>query len=142
MKALPASLVLALCGCGPATNQNGVNLAAPGTYLITAEQIEKTGAQNAWQVLQQAAPMLLTQNDKDGRPAKLTRRGRSSFLLDDSPVVLLDGVRIPDFRNLDTIGAESIRSISILDGVEGTTYYGTNSGSGVILIKTKDGSEP
>ncbi len=142
MKALLLSLTVALAGCGPATHRTAATAAAPGTFLITAQQIEKSGAQNAWQVLQRSAPMLVAQNDKDGRPGKLTRRGRSSLLLDDSPVVLLDGVRIPDFRNLDTVGAESIRSIAIMDGVEATTYYGTNSGTGVILIKTKDGSEP
>jgi TonB-dependent starch-binding outer membrane protein SusC len=141
MKALPASLALALLGCGPAHHSRNT-LAAPGTFVITAEQIAKSGAQNAWQVLQRAAPMLLAQNDKDGRPAKLTRRGRSSLVLDDAPAVLLDGVRMADFHNLDMVGAQSIRSIAIVDGVEATTYYGTNSGNGVILIKTKDGSEP
>jgi len=141
MKAVSASLLLGLLGCGPA-RQSTNTLAAPGTFIITAEQIAKTGAQNAWQVLQHSAPMLMAQNDKDGRPGKLTRRGRSSLVLDDAPIVLVDGVRLPDFRNLDSVGAESIKAIYIMDGVNGTTYYGTNSGSGVILIKTKDGGEP
>jgi hypothetical protein len=48
-------------------------------------------------------------------------------------------VRIPDFRSLDDIDAQSILTIYIYDGIEGTTYYGTNSGSGVIVIKTKSG---
>lgn len=139
MKALPASLLLALVGCGPATNQNGSNLLAPGTFLITAEQIEKTGARTAWQVLKQNAPMLQTAEDRNGRPTKLGRRGRTSFLLDEAPTILLDGVRIPDFRSLDDIDAQSILAIYIYDGIEGTTYYGTNSGSGVIVIKTKSG---
>jgi len=44
-----------------------------------------------------------------------------------------------DFRALDDIDAQSILTIYIYDGIEGTTYYGTNSGSGVIVIKTKAG---
>jgi outer membrane cobalamin receptor len=139
MKALIALPVVALLACGP--GMKGGTTSPSGTFLITSEQIEKSGAQNAWQVLQRSAPMLQTQNDKDGRPGKLTRRGRSSLLLDDAPAVLIDGVRIPDFRNLETVTAGSIREIAILDGVEATTYYGTNAGSGVILIKTKNGSE-
>jgi outer membrane cobalamin receptor len=142
MKALLLSLTVALAGCGPAVRHDLTARQPSGTFVISAEQIAKSAAQNAWQVLQQSAPMLQTQNDKDGRPAKLTRRGRSSFLLDDSPAVLVDGVRMPDFRNLDALAAQSIREIAILDGVEATTFYGTNAGSGVILIKTKDGSEP
>lgn len=141
MKAMPSLLLAAVLGCGRATTPNGGNLAPAGTFLITAEQIEKSGAETAWQVLQRSAPMLQAQNDKDGRPAKLTRRGRSSFLLDDAPAVLVDGVRMPDFRNLDALAAQTIREIAIVDGVEATTFYGTNAGSGVILIKTKDGSE-
>jgi outer membrane cobalamin receptor len=139
MKALIALPVIALLACGP--GMKGGRTSPSGTFLITSEQIEKSGAQNAWQVLQRSAPMLQTQNDKDGRPAKLTRRGRSSFLLDDAPAVVVDGVRMPDFRNLDELAAQTISEIAILDGVEATTYYGTNAGSGVILIKTKDGSE-
>jgi outer membrane cobalamin receptor len=120
MKALPVSLLVATLGCGHAAKQPSAFHPAPGTFLITAEQIEKSGAQNAWPVLQQSAPMLQAQNDKDGRPARLTRRGRSSFLLDDAPAVLVDGVRMPDFRNLDALAAQSIREIAILNGVEAT----------------------
>ncbi|HEY6158257.1 MAG TPA: TonB-dependent receptor plug domain-containing protein [Gemmatimonadales bacterium] len=139
MKALPASLVVALVACGPAVKHDVADHPPSGTFLITAEQIEKTGARTAWQVLKQSAPMLQTSDDRNGRPAKLGRRGRTSFLLDDAPAILLDGVRVPDFRALDDIDAQSIFTIYIYDGIEGTTYYGTNSGSGVIVIKTKAG---
>jgi len=141
MKALLLSLAVALVGCGPAANQNADTVASPGTFLITAEQIEKSGANTAWQVLKQHAPMLTMQEDRNGRPQSMGRRGRSSFLLDEAPMVLLDGVRVPDFHALDAIDARSILTILIYDGVEGTTYYGTNAVSGVIVIKTKDGSE-
>ncbi len=50
-----------------------------------------------------------------------------------------DGVAIPDCRSLEVIDAQSILSIYIYDAIEGTTYYGTNSGSGGIVTKTKDG---
>ena len=67
------------------------------------------------------------------------RRGRCSFLLDEAPMIMLDGVRVPDFHALDTIEAQSILTIVIYNGVEGTTYYGTDAVSGVVVIKTKDG---
>ncbi len=68
MKALTASLLVALASCGPAVNQNDNTRAAPGTFLITAEQIEKSGAHTAWQVLKQHAPMLTMREDRNGRP--------------------------------------------------------------------------
>ena len=139
MKALTASFVVLLLGCGPAAQQGTRSDVPPGTFMITAEQIEKSGARTAWQVLKQRAPMFQTSEDRNGRPSKIGRRGRASFVLDDSPAVLVDGVRLPDFRSLEDIDAQSIFAIYIYDGIEGTTYYGTNSVSGVILIKTKDG---
>jgi len=141
MKLLPASLMLVLLGCGPAISKNDSNLAAPGTYLITAEQIEKSGAHSAWQVLREKAPMLTLREDRNGRPASMGRRGQSSFVLDEAPMIMLDGVRVPDFHALESIDAGSIFTILIYDGVEGTTYYGTNAVSGVVVIKTKDGRQ-
>lgn len=141
MKALPAALLLAVLACGPTTHQNGSTLAAPGTYLITSEQIEKSGALTAWQVLKEKAPMLTLREDRNGRPASMGRRGRSSFVLDEAPMIMLDGVRVPDFHSLESIEAASIFTILIYDGVEGTTYYGTDAVSGVVVIKTKDGRQ-
>jgi outer membrane cobalamin receptor len=141
MKLLPAALMLALFGCGPAVSQNDSNLAAPGTYLITAEQIEKSGAYSAWQVLREKAPMLTLREDRNGHPKSMGRRGQSSFVLDEAPMIMLDGVRVPDFHALESIDAKSIFTILIYNGVEGTTYYGTNAASGVVVIKTKDGPQ-
>ena len=139
MKALTASFVVLLLGCGPAAQRATHSDLPPGTFTITAEQIEKSGARTAWQVLKQRAPMFQTSEDRNGRPSKIGRRGRASFLLDESPTILVDGVRVPDFRALDDIDAQSILTIYIYDGIEGTTYFGTNSGTGAIVIKTKGG---
>ena len=130
--------LLAVGGCGRAVQRDPAARLPAGTFVITAEQIAKSGAQTAWQVVRQQAPMLQAEEDENGRPAKLIRRGRSSFLLDDSPMVIVDDVRLPDFRNLDLIDAQSISALYVLDAIAGTSY-GANSGSGVILIKTKDG---
>ena len=139
MKALLLSLTVALAGCGPAARQHATTAAAPGTLLITAEQIEKSGAHTVWQVLKQRAPMLTLREDANGRPKSMGRRGRSSFLLDEAPMILLDGARVPDFHALQSIDAQSVFTILIYDGVEGTTYYGTDAASGAIVIKTKEG---
>jgi len=142
MKALLLSLTVALAGCGPATHRTADAAAAPGTFLITAEQIQKSGATTAWQVLKQRAPMLTLREDRNGRPQSMGRRGRSSFVLDEAPIVMVDGVRVPDFHALETIDARSINSIVIYDGVEGTTYYGTGAAGGVIVITSKHGEAP
>ena len=85
--------------------------------------------------------MLQLNEDRNGRPASMGRRGRSTFLLSEAPVIVLDGVRVPDFHALETIEAQSIFTILIYDGIEGTTYYGTDAVNGVVVIKTKDGEQ-
>src|SRR5256884_5035840 len=142
----PASLVvtvsaavsLSACACRqyrPADSRAGV-------HVITAEQIARSGASTAWDVLKREAPTLTVRDPRGGRPAWAGRRGRSSIVLQDAPLVVLDGVRLTDFRALDGIPAVTILMISIYTGIEGTTYYGTNAVSGVIVIQTKDGGEP
>src|SRR5205814_8881833 len=112
-----------------------------GVQVITAEQIARSGASTAWDVLKREAPTLTLRDTRGGRPASAGRRGRSSIVLQDAPLVVLDGLRLTDFRTLDGIPAVTILTISVYTGIEGTTYYGTNAGSGVIVIQTKDGAD-
>jgi outer membrane cobalamin receptor len=132
-------LLLAAGGCGPAIPRPE-HLPGAGR-LITLEQIERSGGRNAWDVLKREAPMLLFGEDRQGRPTRLGRRGRASILLDDSPMIFVDGIRLSEVRGLADIPASSLFSIWILTGIEGTTYYGTDAVSGVIVIRTQDGHQ-
>jgi outer membrane cobalamin receptor len=132
--------VLSLAACSTHTHQRPE--ARPGVQVITAEQIERSGGNTAWEVLKREAPLLSLRDTRGGHPSSAGRRGRSSIVLDDAPVVILDGVRLTDFRALDGIPAATILVISVYTGIEGTTYYGTNAVSGVIVIQTKDGAAP
>ena len=63
--------------------------------------------------------------------------GGAEFVL----LVVVDGVRLTSFRDLDRIPASTILSITVYTGIDGTTYYGTNASSGVVLIETKHGTD-
>jgi len=108
---------------------------------ITQAMIERSGGQTAWEVLKREAPQLAYREKRNGQPTGLERRGRSSFVLNDAPMLFVDGVRMVDFRSLEQIPASTLFSIEILTGIEGTTYYGTDAVGGVILVRTKNGSE-
>ena len=112
----------------------------PGEQIITAAAIAESGANTAWDVLKYAAPHLQFTEDRNGQPSRMWRRGRGSMVLNEAPMVILDGIKVPDFRTLDQIPANTIQQISILTGIEGTTYYGTNATGGVIVIRTKHGT--
>jgi outer membrane cobalamin receptor len=137
--AVLATVGILLCSaCHNPSPPSPKGLAGP---LITAQAISHSHARNAWEVLEYNAHFSFAES-ANGDPQRLeSRRGRSSILLSssDTPLVYLDGTRLMDVRTLRQITAESIESIRILDGIEGTTFYGTNAGAGVILIRTKAG---
>ena|SRR5437660_1151600 len=128
-------LVAALVGCHPhaipATVPDG------GHTVITEAQIERSGARTAWEALKRLAPQFTFRENRNGQPSTLERRGRTSILLNDAPLVFMDGAELPDFRSLNQIPASTLFSIEILNGIEGTSYYGSNAVSGVILLRTK-----
>jgi hypothetical protein len=62
------------------------------------------------------------------------------MLLQDDPVVYIDGVPLTDLRYLRQMGAEDIDDIEEMGSIEATAFYGTNSNAGVILIHSKSKS--
>jgi outer membrane cobalamin receptor len=113
----------------------------PEGRLITADEIARAHVSDAWELLQRAGAFI-QQERADGMPARLqSRRGPTSIMLKDAdaPVIVVDGVRIGDLEMLRHISADAISRVRILNGHDGTTYYGTNAGAGVIIIETKRG---
>jgi len=133
--------VLLVMACGPSVHQQRLGVQTrPGEIAIDQSAIERSGAGNAWEIIKRAAPQF-SYTENRGHPVRMWRRGRSSILLSDAPLLFIDDVRTPDFRNLELIPARQIDHIRILTGIEGTTYYGTNAEGGVILVYTKTGQE-
>jgi outer membrane cobalamin receptor len=131
------SLGIVLLGaCAHGAPKQSVDDQSTSERVITKEQIAESGAKTAWDVLRRYAGGL-TADRRDGSPGRLQRRGRSSIYLNDGPVVYVDGVHMPDARNLQYVPAQDIELIRIISGIRGTTYYGTNAGNGVILVETK-----
>lgn len=134
-----ALFLVACAGMGvPAANQM-----APGsaTRLVTASQIERSGARTAWEALRATLPGLSLRETRVGTPVSIGRRGRSSLYLSSSPIVLVDFVRISDLGLLRDIAAGDVLTIELINGIDASTYFGTNAGSGAILIRTKVASD-
>jgi outer membrane cobalamin receptor len=130
---LAAALTLAACGRNPAPRQ-----VVPNSNLITAEQIAAWGSRDAWEVLRRSGKVQMREHANE--PVRMVSdRGRVSIMLDDSPMVLLDGVRVGDVELLRYVRAATIAQIRFLNSVQGTVSYGTGAVSGVIEIDTKEG---
>jgi outer membrane cobalamin receptor len=131
------TIVVGSVGCASGANRE-TSAGERGTtsQVITADQIAASGSATAWDALRTLGRNL-RMADKNGKPTQLQRRGSSSVVLADPPLVFVDGVRWSDFRDLALLPASVVDSISILTMADGATYYGTNAVGGVILIKTK-----
>jgi outer membrane cobalamin receptor len=130
-----------LCaGCAHGAQRQSTTPKPIGIY-IDREHIERSGGATAWDVLKREAPVMTFQDNRNGQPARFGRRGRASILLDDSPLVYVDGVRMSDFRVLDDIPAETLLDIWVLNGIDGTTYYGTDAVAGVVVVRTRKGTD-
>jgi outer membrane cobalamin receptor len=126
----------AIAGCGLKLRGAGSSMdAAPGPLTINAATIEKSGAATAWEALQRTVRFYIFHSN-----GRIEHRGRSSIVLADQPLIMLDGITLTDVTFLNGIPAADIAMIEVLDALDATTRYGTNAGQGVIRLWTKAGS--
>ena len=130
-----AALLMTACGIRA---RRPTSDASRGT-LITAQEVEDSGARTIWEALQRTVKYTqFTQNSR-GTPLRIRRRGPSTILLFEDIPIYIYNVRVRDIRVLDQIPAREIERIQVLNGIDATTYYGTNATDGVILIFTRTG---
>ena len=129
------TLILA-AGCTTAPSGSGPTPAERDGMLLTREEIEKTGARNAWDAVRLGATHLNIQFPREGSPARVTHRGADSFIINAEVLLVVDGTHMSSLSYLQDIRVENIDYIRILSGSEGAVRYGTDAGNGVIVVKT------
>lgn len=130
-------VVLTACSHAPRGPADEVQVTPDGRRIITAAAIAHSGARTAWDALRRTVPFFTFREDSDGRPSSIEHRGRSSIVLRDQPIIVLDNVEVKDFTVLGEMPAADLFDIEILSGIDATTYYGTNATKGVIRLRTK-----
>lgn len=81
----------------------------------------------------QAAGLVVT---KDG---KVEIRGKSTFLANAEPLIVVDG--FPISGGLETVNIDNVESITVLKDAVAASIYGARSSNGVIVITTKTGKK-
>jgi outer membrane cobalamin receptor len=130
---------LAACASGGGAASSG-RLEQSEGQTITEEQIAKSGARTVWDALRLTVHNITFNETGRGQPTRITRRGRSSMLLDDGPRILVDGVALTDYTVLARMPATDLLSIDVLSAMDATMLYGSNYSGGAIRIHTKTGS--
>lgn len=135
------SLLLALASCRHSASAREYDRTATpdGRRVVDQRAIEQSGARTAWEALQRTVPFFAFRTNSRGRPTRVEHRGRSSIVLHDQPLILIDGVELMDVTVLGGVPASDLLDIEVLTGVDATTFYGTNATNGVIRIRTKIG---
>src|ERR1700737_4765889 len=125
---------LAQIGCGRTVHpETGARHEA---RLITREDIERSGAVDAFDALKRAGSYLNISERKRG-DVRITERGRSSFLLSPQILLIVDGVLMTNLNVLHEIRAENLDWIRVMTGAEATPQYGTDAANGVVLVATR-----
>lgn len=136
---VPAAALAAAAACAPGHLTPATRVVAEPqqqSRVVTADEIRESGVRNAWDALRLVGRFRLRENHR-GEPVLITpTRGRGSLLLDESPLVFLDGVRLADYAVLRQVRANNIEQIEYLNASEGTIRMGTGAVSGAILIST------
>ena len=137
-------LAVAASGCSPRRALPSSTMAPyggpSGGRVITAEVIAQSSAKTAWDVLRDLGGPLSWRETSSGDPRSVrSSRGRTSILnpSGDTPQLIIDGVRVNDFRMLRQIPAGSVALIRVLGAIEATTFFGTGSVGGAIILDTK-----
>jgi outer membrane cobalamin receptor len=130
-----------LTDCASASHRSPGTAARPD--VISSDEIARSSATNAWDLLRKRARQYNFAEDRYGRPRFIrTKHGQSTVSLAgaDSPLVLIDGARLVDVAALRDMSTDSIDSIELQSGITGTSAQGTNACAGVIYIHTKEAS--
>ena len=133
------TLLLGVAFAAGACRPGHVNASHPGRgQFVGAARIAESNARTAWDALRLTVNGIsFLESGRTGAPARIRHRGTSSLVLRDQPLIYVDEVRIADVGVLRSMPAGDLESIRVLSGIDATTYYGTNAGDGVILIRTR-----
>lgn len=85
-----------------------------------------------------AGVKVLNTSGRPGESSRVQIRGINSISAGSTPLVVIDGVPMPNF-DLNTINAADIQSIDILKDAASAAIYGSRGANGVILVTTKTG---
>jgi TonB-dependent SusC/RagA subfamily outer membrane receptor len=142
---LPVGIVAGLilgCAHGRATAQRdaAANPAPPppSSSTVTADEIARQPSVPLEQLVAgRVAGVRVSRAPGGGISVQI--RGRSSFVLSNEPLFVVDGVPISSSPNgtLSWLNPHDVASIEVLKDAASTAMYGVRGGNGVIVIKTK-----
>ena len=103
--------------------------------LMTRESIRRSGAVDGWEAVQRGGTSLVLKESVRG-DTRASHRGAHSLTLSTQVLLVVDETVMQDIAYLKQIPASNIESIRVMSAREGTVWYGTQAGNGVIVVTT------
>lgn len=100
---------------------------------------ERSSSTNVLQRLDGLVPGLAVNNAPDAGNNPFLIRGLSSINSNRGPLVVLDGVQVPD-NAIQNINMQDVADITVLKDATSSSIWGAKAANGVIVITTKKGS--
>ncbi|HEV2150359.1 MAG TPA: TonB-dependent receptor plug domain-containing protein [Longimicrobiaceae bacterium] len=121
---------LASCAVAPARDA----LQPSRGHVISGEEIRRSGARTAWQLLERGGGPLRTGIGGAGQLSASSYRTIHGTASSSEPLLVVDGARMLNLDVLRQIPAETVQSIEFLSGVHSHAYAG--GANGVIVVRT------
>lgn len=84
---------------------------------------------------------VLSGSGAPGSPVRIRIRGDATISNGANPLIVVDGVPMPDDYDLNDINPNDIEALDILKGASATAIYGSRASAGIIEIRTKRGTQ-
>jgi len=139
---IPLAMLAAIAtsACKPPPRAAGTVAPAAGREtLITEDEIARMSVRTAWDAVRLRTPRLSFTVDATGRPTGVRIQERRSSVADETPLLVVDGVRMSDILYLNEIPASEVHAIHVLDAEAADPRYGLSAAGGAIVVETKRG---
>jgi TonB-linked SusC/RagA family outer membrane protein len=108
---------------------------------VSAQQLKQVPVQSISQALQgrAAGVDVAASSFRPGENPQIRIRGNRSLKATNYPLVVLDGIPLPDSSSINDFNPSDIASVEILKDASATAIYGSRGANGVILVTLKKG---
>ncbi len=108
---------------------------------VSAEQLKAVPVQSIAQALQgrAAGVDIATTSHRPGDNPTIRIRGNRSLIGGNDPLIVLDGIPLPEGSSINDFNPGDVASIEILKDASSTAIYGSRGANGVIIVTTKKG---
>jgi TonB-dependent starch-binding outer membrane protein SusC len=108
---------------------------------VTSEQLRAVPVQSISQSLQgRAAGVDVAQGSfRPGDNPQIRIRGNRSLLGDNNPLIVLDGIPLPEGSSINDFNPSDVESVEILKDASSSAIYGARAANGVMIVTTKKG---